>query len=186
MIMPVSLILDVLVAILLVVFIAYAMVLNRKLGMLRRDKTELEKLAATFGDSTVRAEDSIRNLKSTADDLQVRIAKAQALADDLAFLIDRGSSSADRLEETVRTARDTAATLPRAAVSDEPRPAARPAAEPATVEPAFMEAPRVGAGGGAGGAGQTLKAPRLDDEFDDADGRSDAERALLKALRTAR
>lgn len=180
--MPVSLILDVLVAILLVIFIAYAMVLNRKLGMLRRDKTELEKLAATFGDSTVRAEDSIRNLKSTADDLQVRIAKAQALADDLAFLIDRGSSSADRLEEAVRVARDTAATLPKAPAADEPRPA-RPAPEPATVDPAFMEAPRVGAGGGAG---QTLKAPRLDDEFDDADGRSDAERALLKALRTAR
>jgi hypothetical protein len=103
--MPFSLALDVLVAVLLVITIGYAMVLNRRLGRLRRDKSELEKLAATFGQATARAEESIGKLKKTADALKGRIDNAQALRDDLAFLIDRGSSAADRREETVRAAR---------------------------------------------------------------------------------
>ncbi len=111
--MPFSLALDVLVAVLLVITIGYAMVLNRRLGRLRRDKSELEKLAATFGQATARAEESIGNLKKTADALKGRIDNAQALRDDLAFLIDRGGSAADRLEETVRAARKEGASRPR-------------------------------------------------------------------------
>ena len=111
--MPFSLALDVLVAVLLVITIGYAMVLNRRLGRLRRDKSELEKLAATFGRATARAEESIGKLKKTADALKERIDNAQALRDDLAFLIDRGGSAADRLEETVRDARKEGASRPR-------------------------------------------------------------------------
>lgn len=111
--MPFSLALDVLVAVLLVITIGYAMVLNRRLGRLRRDKSELEKLAATFGQATARAEESIGNLKKTADALKGRIDNAQALRDDLAFLIDRGGSAADRLEETVRAARKEGGSRPR-------------------------------------------------------------------------
>ncbi len=111
--MPFSLALDVLVAVLLVITIGYAMVLNRRLGRLRRDKSELEKLAATFGRATERAEESIGKLKKTADALKERIDNAQALRDDLAFLIDRGGSAADRLEETVRAARKEGASRPR-------------------------------------------------------------------------
>jgi hypothetical protein len=44
-------------------------------------------------------------LKKTADTLKERIDNAQALRDDLAFLIDRGGSAANRLENTVRAAR---------------------------------------------------------------------------------
>ncbi len=111
--MPFSLALDVLVAVLLVITIGYAMVLNRRLGRLRRDKSELEKLAATFGKATARAEENIGRLKKTADALKERIDNAQALRDDLAFLIDRGGSVADRLEETVRAARKEGAFRPR-------------------------------------------------------------------------
>ncbi len=111
--MPFSLALDVLVAVLLVITIGYAMVLNRRLGRLRRDKSELEKLAATFGQATARAEESIGRLKKTADTLKERIDNAQALRDDLAFLIDRGGSAADRLEETVRAARKEGGSRPR-------------------------------------------------------------------------
>ena len=65
--MTFTLALDILVAGLLVVTIAYAVVLNRRLGMLRRDKTELEGLAANFGEATMRAGDSIVKLKTTAE-----------------------------------------------------------------------------------------------------------------------
>ncbi len=103
--MAISLILNILVAILLVVMIGYAVSLNRRLDGLRRNKAELEKLASTFGEATMRAGDSIFKLKSTADELQDRMDKAAALRDDLAFLIERGGSSADRLEDAVRAGR---------------------------------------------------------------------------------
>ena len=43
--MPLSLMLDILIAVLLVVTIVYAIILNRRLGNLRRDREELEQLA---------------------------------------------------------------------------------------------------------------------------------------------
>jgi len=42
---PLSLMLDILIAVLLVVTIVYAIILNRRLGNLRRDREELEQLA---------------------------------------------------------------------------------------------------------------------------------------------
>ncbi|MBT3358847.1 MAG: hypothetical protein HN403_04380 [Rhodospirillales bacterium] len=108
-----SLVLDILVAGLLVITISYAVMLNRRLRVMRQDKADLEKLAAKFADSTMRAEESITHLRRTADDLKKRIDAAQSLRDDLAFLIDRGGSTADRLEEDVRAAREKSPPGPR-------------------------------------------------------------------------
>jgi len=158
--MPFSLALDVLVAILLVITICYAMALNRKLSSFRREKKELEKLAGAFGEATERAGDSIGALKSTAADLQDRIDKAQALRDDLVFLIDRGASSADRLEETVREARKEGGFGPRSdSGSNKKKKKAK-----------------------------TEISDRKDDdvEGDETKLKSDAERELLKALQAAR
>ena len=96
--MPFSLILDIVVAVLLVATIAYAFLLNRRLAGLRRDKRELESLAATFGQATIRAEESIAKLKFTVSTLNDRVDRAEALRDDLAFLVDRGSRAADQLK----------------------------------------------------------------------------------------
>jgi len=101
-----SLVLEILVAGLLVVTISYTVMLNRRLRTMRQDKLALEKLAAKFVDSTVRAEESITRLKATADELKERIERAQGLRDDLAFLTERGGSAADRLESLVREARE--------------------------------------------------------------------------------
>ncbi|MDP1910481.1 MAG: DUF6468 domain-containing protein [Hyphomicrobium sp.] len=106
--MTFALLLDILVALLLAVTIGYAVVLNRRLAGLRRDKGELESLAASFGQATLRAEESIGRLKKTAGELQELTAKADTIRDDLAFLIDRGSAAADRLESLVRQARGKA------------------------------------------------------------------------------
>ena len=154
--MPYSLIVDILVAVLLVVTIAYAMVLNKRLAKLRGDKAKLEKLAANFRDSTARAEESIHKLKHTADLLQARIDKAQALRDDLAFLIDRGGQAADSLEDLVRETREAVGVKPR------------------SIRPGAVEAPARPAPGPA--------KPIVEDE---EDGRSQAERDLLRALRSA-
>ncbi len=104
--MTLSLGFDMAFAVLLVITIGYAIVLNRKLGNLRRHKKELERLALTFSQSTARADDSIQRLKSSTDVLQKGIEKAQGLRGDLSFLIDRGTLVADRLEDGVRGTRN--------------------------------------------------------------------------------
>ncbi len=108
-----SLVLDILVAILLVATICYAMVLNRKLESLRRGKEEMERLAASFGEATIRADENIGKLRETATELQKGIGNAQSLHDDLVFLIERGDKVADHLEETVREARKESGYSPR-------------------------------------------------------------------------
>ena len=100
--MSYALIIDIFVAILLMVTIGYAIALNKRLGNLRRDRGELERLAINFHASTTRADDSIARLKSSVEGLQDQIEKAEAMRDDLIFLTERGSSAADKLEEYVR------------------------------------------------------------------------------------
>ncbi len=164
--MSFSLALDILVAALLVVTIVYAVILNRRLGVFRSHKSELETLAASFTDATLRADESVGKLKVMADDLQVRLDKAQALHDDLVFLIDRGGSEADRLEETVRKARDENG--PAYGVNLGRDPVAPNGVENITL---------------AGGDGELEK---TDGEDADSPSRSEATRALIKALQSAR
>lgn len=162
--MPFGLILDIVVAVLLVITICYAVMLNRRLARLRRDKEELNALARTFGDATVRADDAIGKLRTTASTLEQRITKAEQLRDDLVFLVERGGTTADQLEQLVRQARDDIGVVPR------PRPADAPAASarPVGIETRDEEK-------AAGGAA----------EEDGEEPRSEAERALLRALRSA-
>lgn len=96
-----SLGLEIAFAVLLVAAIGYAIILNRKLGNLRRHKEELERLAMNFSQSTIRAEEGVQRLKSSTSQMNESIVKAQSLHDDLALLIERGSHTADRLEEGV-------------------------------------------------------------------------------------
>lgn len=107
-----TLILDVVLIAFLAVTIGYAVVLNRKLTALRRNKSELQQLAATFTQATLKAEDSIDRIGTGTEALQERVNKAQGLRDDLAFLIDRANSAADRLEGAIRTARPKAPSGP--------------------------------------------------------------------------
>lgn len=100
--MPISLMLDIIISVLLVLTIAYAMRLNQRLSQLRSDKNELMKLAKTFADATVRAEDGIKQLKVSTDTLKSEVAKAESLKDDLAYLVDRGGRTADEMVDTVR------------------------------------------------------------------------------------
>lgn len=141
-----SLVLDILVAGLLVVTISYAVMLNRRLRTMRQDKSELEKLAVKFADATVRAEESTSRLRKTAEELRNGIDKAKSLREDLTFLIDRGTSTCDRLEESVRLARREAPPGPREVKPEPKRPV----------------------------------------EILEEDPKSEAERELIKALRSAR
>ena len=81
--LPFALILDILIAILLIATIAYAVMLNRRLSDLRKDQTELEQLAQSFNDATIRAEESIHKLTGSAEDMKrdvnETLKKAEAL-----------------------------------------------------------------------------------------------------------
>tara|TARA_B100000459_G_C8525641_1_gene178214 strand:+ start:84 stop:569 length:486 start_codon:yes stop_codon:yes gene_type:complete len=104
-----TLVLEIVGAALLVVMIVYAVRLNRRLSTLQEDKAEFERLLMSFTDSTSRAETSVARLKvsatDTAQSLQESVTRAQALRDDLAFMVDRADELANRLEGAIREAR---------------------------------------------------------------------------------
>ena len=103
---PFSLLLDIFIAVLLIVTIGYAFTLNKRLRLLRKDKEELQRLTLNFGDATARAEVGVVELSTSIDVLQERIKRAESLREDLVFLVERGNSTADKLEELVRASRD--------------------------------------------------------------------------------
>lgn len=165
--MDYKLVLDVIVAILLVATIVYSVILNNRLSQLRKNRDDLVKLVASFNDATARAEAGIPKLKRAAEDagsmLQERVEKAQSLRDDLAFMIERADSIANRLEGSVRVAREA-------------RPASSPPPPPPRVAPRSMSPAAPSAAPLAG----------LSMGFDEEDERSEAERELLRALQAAR
>jgi len=157
--------LDLIVSALLVATITYAVRLNSRLTALRKNRDDMSKIIVSFNEATVRAESSIPKLKRAAEEaggsLQERVEKAQSLRDDLAFMIERADTMANRLENAVRSARS------------EVRAPAQPAS-----------APRVSGSKAAQAA--TMAAAAAAAESNDADDRSEAERELLRALQSMR
>jgi hypothetical protein len=153
--------LSIAVILLLAVTLFHAVRLERRLGVLKRDRAALEALVKGFNDATIRAEAATARLRGAAEGagkaLSVQLEGAENLKSDLAFLIERGESLADRLDAGVRSARQVA-----------PAPAA--AAAPAA-RTAFPDSAPVANDPPAGAE------PRL---------RSQAERDLLRALKLAR
>lgn len=99
---------DVLLAVLLVAVIVYAVILNRKLAVLRDAKEEFEALLASFGDTTQQAQTNLEALREEAqtvkrdfdqelEQMQASLAEVHSLADDLEYLVKRGEKVADRL-----------------------------------------------------------------------------------------
>ena len=121
----------------------HALRLERALGVLKRDRSALEQLVAGFNASTQQAEHGIERLRDAADGAGRQIARqleaANALRDDLNFLLERGETLANRLDDSVRWARAHA-----------------------------------------------QEAPRTEPQAEDPPARSQAERDLLRALRSAR
>ncbi len=103
MILPeLSLVLDILIACLLVAVIVYALRLNKNLSVLQQSKSELEKMLAGFTESTEKAEMAIQKVKDAStqnrDSLNKLLGEAEALREDLAYMIERGNSLADKLD----------------------------------------------------------------------------------------
>ncbi|WP_022727324.1 DUF6468 domain-containing protein [Fodinicurvata sediminis] len=110
--MAMELMIDGLLAILLLVTIGYAVVLNRKLNQFRNLREEMQGMVGEFAQATQDAEKGIASLQSRSQTLgsdlekqvsavEGRVSEARSLADDLVFLVEKGTSVADRLENSV-------------------------------------------------------------------------------------
>jgi phage shock protein A len=89
-----SLILEGIFTLLLIAVLVYAMRLNKTIGGLKNDKSELEALLKTFVDATIRAETAIARMKLSVQEhdghLEDQFAKAQKLKADLEDLMRHG------------------------------------------------------------------------------------------------
>ena len=105
--MSVELFINIVVICLLVPTIIFAVILNKRLEVLRNSRADLGRLIEAFNDATTRAEAGIPRLKQAADSagllLREQIQKAQTLRDDMAFMIERADTVVQRLENSIHT-----------------------------------------------------------------------------------
>ncbi len=120
--------LDLILVALLAATIVYATMLSRRLANLRQGRAEMDKTIADFDGATARAEDSITRLKSHAaklgGELDRRMQGAQALRDELAFLIEQAEAQAEQLGGAIRAHRGAGQTKTTASSSAGAPPAA--------------------------------------------------------------
>ena len=119
----VSIALDAALVAMLAGAIFYAIRLNRTLEELRSGRGELATFIGRFGEAATHADRAIARLsQATAEQgkvLQSAIAEAQALRDELAFMLERGDTVAERIAKL---------TPPKAVAASAPKP------EPVAVE----------------------------------------------------
>lgn len=100
------------VAILLVVTIGYAFVLNRRLAALRAEQDNLGRMIAGLNQATARAQDGIYELRtasqSAEENLKREIARAREIADELAIITEAGNNLAQKIERGLSARREAA------------------------------------------------------------------------------
>lgn len=138
----INLALNIIMAALLAVTIAYCWILNRRIKVLQDSRSELAHLLKHFDESTHRASESIIALqtasKKIGENIQFRIDKANYLLDDLSFMIEKGNKLTSQMEAGIAVGRART----RVASEDE-IPGSAPVEAPRQEEPkiARMEKP---------------------------------------------
>lgn len=176
--MSVTLLIDIVLILLLVPTLVFAIRLNQRLKVLREGRSELLKLIEAFNQATNRAETGIPKLKQIAEEtgksLQAQSEKGQSLRDDLAFMTDRAAGMVDKLEELLREGRHVPQSMtPRKKPAQTTKAGKRQADIAALLRHAKGE-----------GDPDDRSASFGDKREVDEDERSEAERELLKALRS--
>lgn len=104
-----SIVVDIVVAVLLVVTIAFVWRLERRIAVLKREEAKFAELLGDFAQAAARADQSVKALKLTADgvgrDLESVITRAQGLREDVQYLLDRAGPVTDRLSDAVMRSR---------------------------------------------------------------------------------
>ncbi|MBR1945042.1 MAG: hypothetical protein IJ846_01950 [Alphaproteobacteria bacterium] len=202
--MSIELLINIVVICLLVPTIIFAVILNKRLEVLRNSRADLGRLIEAFNDATTRAEAGIPKLKQAADSagslLRDQIQKAQTLRDDMTFMIERADAVAQRLEKTISMAPKASLTGTETSYHQaaESVPAAAPNASKSRKRKVLAENPEDLISSAVSAAQDILRdvgSERLskpEKSFpssvteDFASDRSEAERELLKALQSMR
>jgi hypothetical protein len=102
--------------VLLCIVIPFAWRLEKRIAVLRAAGGEMQTGAADIARATEAAEAALARLRATAEQsgrlVAERIATAEKLRDDLAFLTERSEAIADRLDALVRRARPLSGEAP--------------------------------------------------------------------------
>lgn len=176
--MTLTLIVEIVVAVLLVITLGISLVLNRRLGNLRANQDEMRRLISEFDKALAKARAGMTELKtaSAAADTahEERMKQAKTLRDELGFMVETADRLADRLAGEASKNRDfkqqRGAPAERATAERAPERVAEPARAQAPVTPFPARKP-------------PLDAPAREFKLEP---RSEAERELLMALRQAR
>ena len=126
-------------SILLMVTIGYCARLNRRIRVLQDSRSELAGMITQFDQATGRAMTSLAELQTTSkritEALQLKIDKANFMADDLAFLIEKSGKLSQQLDSLKNPAQPTA---PKPAV---PAPAVQTATQAKPKPSTFLTPP---------------------------------------------
>lgn len=127
-----SLVFEGLVSVLLVAVIVYAVKLNGRIVALRSQESGLKEMIAQFNEAATQAEVSASHLTAAGMDsernLRTTIERAQAMRDDLSFLIERGGNVSSRMERSNKFSGDRSPARDRTPARDRsPAPAFEPA-----------------------------------------------------------
>lgn len=102
-------ILDCIIATMLMISIVYSWQLNKKIVLFQNSKKEFYQLVNSLDNTIQKAEIAIDELKTlnknALSNLSLKIDKANYLSDDLAFMTDRASLLADKLDQMINQAR---------------------------------------------------------------------------------
>lgn len=113
----IKILIDSVMILLLGATIFYCFLVNKRIRVLQDSKEEFAKLIQQFDQTTQKAQESIDDLQKMSakvtDSLNERLDKANFLADDLAFMIEKGNKVADKVDDTLpRTARSAKTAAP--------------------------------------------------------------------------
>jgi hypothetical protein len=104
-----KMLLDCAVAGLLCATIFYCKKLNIRIKLLQDSKSELAQLIQQFDASTKAAVDSIQEIhrasRKISENIQAKLDKANYLANDLEFMIERAGKTADKIERQIKDGR---------------------------------------------------------------------------------
>lgn len=146
-----TLLINITMAVILMVTIWYCSRLNKRIQALQDARSELATIIKEFDESTQRATQSIADIhKATqrlTENMQHKIDKANFLADDLQFLIERSAKVMDKSDGNAGAARSNTASARTAShtANETPRPVrATPTATNPGVEEASADKRRAG------------------------------------------
>lgn len=175
--MTLTLIVEIVVAVLLLITLGISLVLNRRLGNLRANQDEMRRLISDFDKALAKARVGMSELKtaSAAADTahEERMKQAKTLRDELGFMVETADRLADRLAGEAsnnRSFKQRGAPTERGTAERAPERIAEPAKVQAPVTAFPARKP-------------PLDAPAREFKLEP---RSEAERELLMALRQAR